>query len=181
MRAAAIKITDGLGAARVRAACYPALVAKDGRPVQLRPATMADSSLMLAWQSAPGVRAHSRNPQPPKPAEHTQWLQNKLADPRCIFHVVLHDGHPVGVLRLDRQPSGAYEISILIAAEAHNRNIGGTALQLVKRLVPDAVVHAAIHPENIASIHMFERAGYFRAGAEWTLTPASPLRSVSSL
>jgi UDP-2,4-diacetamido-2,4,6-trideoxy-beta-L-altropyranose hydrolase len=181
MRAAAIKITDGLGAARIRAACYPSLVAKDGRPVQLRLATMADSSLMLAWQSAPGARAHSRNPQPPKPAEHTQWLKNKLADPRCIFHVVLHDGHPVGVLRLDRQPSGAYEISILIAAEAHNRNIGGAALQLVKRLMPDAVVHAAIHPKNIASIHMFERAGYFRAGAEWTLTPASPLRSVSSL
>ncbi len=181
MRAAAMAITDGLGAARVSAARSPAPLAKDGRPVQLRLATMADASLMLAWQSTPGIRAYSRNPDAPEPAEHMQWMRNKLADPRCIFHVILHDGNPVGVLRLDRQAAGAYEISILVAAEAHGKNIGGAALELAKRLLPDAVIRAAIHSDNLASIRMFERAGYRRAGEDWMLAPHSPSRSFASL
>lgn len=181
MSAAAITMVDGLGAARVRAACSPAPLAKDGRPVQLRLATVADAALMLAWQSTPGIRAYSRNPEAPKSAEHMQWMRRKLADPGCIFHVILHDGNPVGILRLDRQADGAYEISILVAAEAHNRNIGGAALELAKRLLPDAVIHAAIHSDNLASIRMFERAGYRRAGADWILVPRSPSPSLASL
>lgn len=181
MRAAAITIVDGLGVARVRAACSPALLAKDGRPVQLRLATMADAALMLVWQSTPGIRAYSRNPDAPTPVEHTRWMQNKLADPRCIFHVILHDGRPVGILRLDRQADGGYEISILVAAQAHGKNIGGAALELAKRLLPDAVIHAAIHPDNLASIRMFERAGFRRAGDDWMLAPYSPSRSFALL
>jgi UDP-2,4-diacetamido-2,4,6-trideoxy-beta-L-altropyranose hydrolase len=181
MRAEALAIADGLGVARVRAACSPTLLAKDGGPVQLRLATMADAGLMLKWQSTPGIRAHSRNPEAPGPAEHTRWMQNKLADPCCIFHVILHGGRPVGVLRLDRQADGAYEISILVAAEAQNKNIGGAALELAKRLLPDAVIRAVIRADNAASIRMFERAGYRRAGEDWMLAPLSPARSLASL
>jgi UDP-2,4-diacetamido-2,4,6-trideoxy-beta-L-altropyranose hydrolase len=181
MRAAALATADGLGAARVRAVCSPAVFAKDGRPVQLRLATMADAPLMLAWQSTPGIRTYSRNPDPPKPAEHIRWMRNKLADPRCIFHVILHDERPIGVLRLDWQTDGAYEISILVAAEAQDKNIGGTALEIAKRLLPNAVIRAVIHAENAASIRVFERAGYRRAGEDWILAPLSPLRSFASL
>jgi UDP-2,4-diacetamido-2,4,6-trideoxy-beta-L-altropyranose hydrolase len=181
MRAAALAIADGLGVARVRAACSPTLLAKDGRPVQLRLATMDDAGLMLKWQSAPGIRAHSRNPEAPETAEHARWMQNKLADPCCIFHVILHGGRPVGVLRLDRQADGAYEISILVAAEAQDKNIGGAALDLAKRLLPDAVIRAVIHADNAASIRMFERAGYRRAGEDWMLAPLAPAGSFAPL
>jgi UDP-2,4-diacetamido-2,4,6-trideoxy-beta-L-altropyranose hydrolase len=181
MSKAAITITDGMGAARVRSACSPAPLAKDGRPVELRLVTMADSSLMLTWQSTPRIRAYSRNASAPRPAEHVRWLQNKLADPKCIFHVILHNRRPVGVLRLDQQADDAYEISILVAAEAHNKNIGGAALELAKRLLPNAVIHAAIHSENLASIRMFERAGYLRVGEEWIFAPHTPSRSISQL
>jgi len=181
MRAAALAIADGLGAARVRAAFSPTPLARDGRPVQLRLATMADAGLMLKWQSTPGIRTYSRNPEVPEPAEHTRWMQNKLADPHCIFHVILHGECPVGVLRLDWPTDGAYEISILVAAEAQDKNIGGAALELAKRLMPDAVIRAVIHAENAASIRMFERAGYRRAGEDWILAPLSPARSFASL
>jgi UDP-2,4-diacetamido-2,4,6-trideoxy-beta-L-altropyranose hydrolase len=180
MRAAALAVTDGLGARRVRAACSPAPLAKDGRRVQLRPATMADAALMLTWQSTPGIRAYSRNPAVPTPVEHAQWMLNKLADPGCIFQVILHDGRPVGVLRLDLLADGGYEISILVAAEAQNKNIGGAALEVAKRLLADAIIHATIHPDNFASIRMFERAGYRRAAEDWILAPPSPPRSLAS-
>jgi UDP-2,4-diacetamido-2,4,6-trideoxy-beta-L-altropyranose hydrolase len=181
MRAAALTVTDGLGAARVRAACSPAVFAKDRRPVQLRLATMADAPLTLKWQSTPGIRAYSRNPDAPEPAEHTRWMQNKLADPRCIFHIILYAERPVGVLRLDWQAAGAYEISILVAAEAHGKNIGRAALELIRQLLPDAVIRAVIHADNVASIRMFERAGYCRVGEDWILAPPSPPRSLASL
>jgi UDP-2,4-diacetamido-2,4,6-trideoxy-beta-L-altropyranose hydrolase len=181
MRAAALAVADGLGAARVRTACSPAVLAKDHRSVQLRPATMADAGLMLEWQSTPGIRAYSRNPEAPEPAEHIRWMQHKLADPCCIFHVILHGGRPVGVLRLDWQADGAYEISILLAAQAQDKNIGGAALELARRLLPDAAVRAVIHADNAASIRMFERAGYRRAGEDWILAPLARARSFASL
>jgi UDP-2,4-diacetamido-2,4,6-trideoxy-beta-L-altropyranose hydrolase len=180
MRTAALAIADGLGAARVRAAWSPPLLAKDNRPVQLRLATIADAALMLKWQSAEGIRAYSRNPKAPEPAEHARWMQNKLADPCCIFHIILHGDRPAGVLRLDRQAGGGYEISILVAAEAQGKSIGGAALELAKRLLPDSAMRAVIHPDNAASIRMFERAGYRREGEEWILAPGAQACSLAS-
>jgi UDP-2,4-diacetamido-2,4,6-trideoxy-beta-L-altropyranose hydrolase len=167
------RVTDGLGASRVRVACYPAPVAKDRGRVGLRPATIADSALMLAWQSAPGIRAYSRDPKVPKPTQHGQWLHGKLADPNCIFNIVLHGDRPVGVLRFDRQAENLYEISILITAEAQNLGIGRAALELGKRLLPNSTIRAEIQPSNIASIRIFERAGYRRTDDAWMLAPGT--------
>ena len=173
MSAAAARLVDGLGAARVRVACDGPFHAKDGRKVALRPATFADAAAMLVWQSAPGVRAYARNPSTPNPAEHERWLRTKLDDPECVFHVVLHGDEPVGILRFDWLAGrDAFEISILIAASSQGQGVGGCVLELGKRLLATERVIAAIHPENRASIRLFERAGY-RAAApgEWVLEP----------
>jgi RimJ/RimL family protein N-acetyltransferase len=174
MSAAAAALVDGLGAARVRMNCETPLRAKDGRIVSLRPASFADSAAMLAWQSAPGARAYARNPAAPKPGEHERWLKAKLADADCIFNIVLCGDEPVGILRFDRLPvRAASEVSILIAAGRQGLGIGSTALELGKRLLPQERVIAAIHPENRASIRMFEAAGYHAAGGgKWILEPA---------
>ena len=172
--AAAAALVDGFGAARVRMSCDPPLRAKNGRIVSLRPASFADSAAMLAWQSAPGARAYARNPEVPKPGEHEHWLKAKLADPDCVFNIVLCGDEPVGILRFDRLTErAASEVSILIAAERQGLGIGNAALALGERLLPCERVVAAIHPENRASIRMFETAGYRAAGAgEWILAPA---------
>ena len=172
--AAGAALVDGLGAARVRMSCDPPLRAKNGRIVALRPARFADSAAMLAWQSAPGARAYARNPGVPKPGEHERWLKAKLADPDCIFNIVVCNDEPVGVLRFDRLPArDVSEVSVLIAGERQGLGIGGAALALGKRLLPRERVIAAIHLRNRASIRMFEAAGYRAAGAgEWMLEPA---------
>lgn len=175
MSEAAAALVDGLGAARVCMNCDAPLRAKDGRVVSLRQATFGDSAAMLAWQSAPGARAYARNPAAPKPGEHERWLKAKLADPDCIFNVVLCGDEPVGILRFDRLPArDASEISILIAAERQGLGIGGCALALGKRLLPKERIVAAIHAENRASVRMFEAAGYRAVGVgEWVLEPAA--------
>jgi UDP-2,4-diacetamido-2,4,6-trideoxy-beta-L-altropyranose hydrolase len=175
MSQAAARLVDGLGASRVRVSCEMPLRAKDSRTVWLRQATFADSAAMLAWQSTPGARAHARDPATPKPQEHQRWLKAKLADPDCIFNIVIHGDAPAGILRFDRLPArDASEVSILIAAERQGLGIGGIALALGKRLLPKERFIAVIHAGNRASIRMFEAAGYRAAGAgEWILEPAA--------
>jgi UDP-2,4-diacetamido-2,4,6-trideoxy-beta-L-altropyranose hydrolase len=173
MSVAATRLVDGLGAMRARVACYPPQRAKDGRRVTLHQAELADSAAMLAWQSAPGIRKYARNPATPRRQEHERWLRAKLDDPDCLFNVVQCGAEPVGILRFDKVPAGdGYEISILIAADRQGLGIGGCALALGKQFLPTERIIAAIHPENLASIRMFERAGYRPAGAgEWVLDP----------
>jgi UDP-2,4-diacetamido-2,4,6-trideoxy-beta-L-altropyranose hydrolase len=173
MSEVAAALVDGLGAARVRMSCDAPQRAKDGRIVALRQATFADSAAMFAWQSALGVRAYARDPAAPKPGEHERWLKAKLADPDCIFNIVLCGDEPVGILRFDRLAErDATEISILIAAGRQGLGIGGGVLALGQRLLPTERIVAAIHPENRASIRLFEAAGYCAAGAgEWILEP----------
>jgi UDP-2,4-diacetamido-2,4,6-trideoxy-beta-L-altropyranose hydrolase len=178
MSATAAGLVDGLGAARVRAACYAPLRAKNDRVVSLRQARFVDAAAMLEWQSAPGIRAYARNPAAPDPQAHARWLRAKLDDGNCIFNIVLCGDEPVGILRFDRLTArDACEISILIAADKHGLGIGGCALELGKRLLPKERIVAAIHADNRASIRMFERAGYRPDGqGEWILEPASSRR-----
>ena len=175
MSDAASALVDGLGAARVRMSCDAPLHAKDGSVVALRQATFADSAAMFAWQSAPGARRYARNPTAPKPGEHEGWLKAKLADPDCIFNIVLCGDAPAGILRLDRLPEhDASEVSILIAAERQGLGVGAAALALGKRLLPNERIIAAIQAENRASIRLFEAAGYRAAGpGQWLLDPAT--------
>lgn len=171
MSVAAARLVDGLGAARVRASCYTPPRAKNGRDVTLRPAGLEDAPMMLAWQSAPGIRAYARNPASPGRGEHERWLRAKLDDPDCIFNIVQCGSEPVGVLRFDRLPKeDALEVSILIAAERQGLGIGGCALALAEHLLPRARIVAVIHPDNRASIRMFKRAGYRENGPDrWVL------------
>jgi len=171
MSKAAMRITDGLGSSRIALDCQPAPIANDGGTVRLRPASLADATPMLEWQSMPGIRSYSRNPKAPEPQEHQQWLKRKLEDPNCIFNIVLHRDRPTGVMRFDQLGENLYEISILIAAEAQNLGVGQAALELGKLLLPNAAIRAVISARNVASIRMFERAGYRRVDDAWVFTP----------
>ncbi len=166
MAAAAAALCDGLGATRVAMRLAPE-TARDGGAVWLRPAERADGGLMLDWQRAPGSRRWARNPAVPSEAEHWAWLDRKLVEPGCLLHMVEHAGAPAGVLRLDRldgeRGSPRYEVSILVAPERLRLGIGAAALRLARRLLPEAVILAAVHPDNAASQALFRGAGYLPA------------------
>ena len=161
-RAAAL--CDGLGAARVAAELDPPL-AKDGVPVRLRPATMDDAQVMLAWQQHPATRRYAWNPGLPSYEEHQGWLVGKLADPDCIFSMILCCDEPVGVIRLDREGAASeardsYEVSIYIAPDRYRMGYALAGLKLARRLMPEAIILAKIMEDNAASDALFRRAGY---------------------
>lgn len=158
MSAAARAVCDGAGAARVVDAVGALL------PVGLEPMTDADAELLFAWQCEPGARTYARTTAPPTREEHLRWFAGALADPHRHLWKVLHGAEPVGMVRLDEPDD---EVSILVAAAARGRGVGVRALRALQRRWPDRVLHAEIHPENIASRRAFERVGFRAVDATW--------------
>ena len=154
-------VCDGLGAGRVLQFLDPEL-AKDDQPVTLRVMERNDGETLLAWQSDPGTRHYSRNPEIPDRKEHYAWLDSKLADPTVIFHIIEHQGRPSGMVRLDLKfgTPDTYEISILTAPDKYKLGIAKAALRAIHRLLPGATFLAEVHPENTASQLLFTSAGF---------------------
>lgn len=101
------------GALLPRASAPPGVIA-------LRRATELDASRVLAWNNAPDVRARSIDPRPITAAGHARWFAARLRDTRGGFWIVLLDGMPVGVVRIDRPADDA-------AAAAPSSSPGGAA------------------------------------------------------
>ena len=176
MAEAAAAMCDGRGVARVVMELRADIVDRDGSPVRLRPATIADGALTLAWQNDPGSRKYFRNPAAPTAEEHFAWLAENIRDPRCLLNVILHEGAPVGLLRFDRRvKAGAvvHEISILVAPQHRDRGIGKAALALGRRLLPGESLWAEVHHENAASAAMFRGAGFIRGNGGYVARGAA--------
>ena len=161
MSTAASRMCDGLGLARIVERLEERCHANDGAPIHLRPAGPDDALTMLDWQGDPTTRRYARNPMPPAREEHMAWFAAKRADPRCVFNMITRGGNPAGVIRLDRMEyPDAYEVSVLVAPEHRRAGISRAALDLIRRLVPDADLWAYVKPENDASLALFRAASY---------------------
>jgi UDP-2,4-diacetamido-2,4,6-trideoxy-beta-L-altropyranose hydrolase len=187
MGAHALPLCDGLGAARLALAATSAPIAKDGKAIALRPARLEDAAIMLEWQRHPATRRFARNPEAPSQAGHMAWMAMKLADPRCVFNIVSHDGEPAGVLRFDARDQtpdqAGFEISILTAPGRSGLGIAGHALALGRLLLDEWDLYAYVDPANHASNRLFERAGYERtAQTGWLVDRAdAPSKSQKAL
>lgn len=159
MSRAAARLSDGLGAIRVRQAVGPVSRARDGQPVRLRPVRESDADILLAWQQIPETRRFARNPDVPDRCEHLRWLSGKLDDPGCLMNIILHGGDAAGVARLDRMAEG-YEVSIAVDPERYRQGLGAIALTLLQQLAPGADLWAHVQAGNAASRALFQRAGY---------------------
>jgi RimJ/RimL family protein N-acetyltransferase len=135
-------------------------------PLVLRPATLEDADLLLAWANDPVTRAAGFNPAPIGLEEHRRWLSRRLASPATRLFVGLLDGRPVGQLRLERGADGLAEISIAIAPEARGRGLGRRLLRGgidAARADPALAVAgfiARVRPDNAGSLALFRGAGF---------------------
>jgi len=165
MADAAACLCDGLGAQRLLAVLDPP-EAKDGAAVHLRPAVAADAERLLVWQRDPRTRRHFRVSRVPSAREHHAWFAERLKNPQCLFHIVMHNGECAGVLRLEWcAGDGSYEVSIFVAPERCRLGIGGVALRLARNLLPQAEFQAEVREGNEASHALFAAAGYHQVGS----------------
>ncbi len=110
----------------------------------------------------PEIRRHARNPQVPDRDGHYSWMRARLRDPFCYFYMICKSGEPAGVVRLDRQLPGEYEVSIYLAPALHGQGLGLIALNLLGELHQELTIHATVLPGNAASLRLFAAAGYQR-------------------
>lgn len=134
---------------------------------KLRNATESDCDELLRLRNLPVVCRYSGSPLPIAPEDHQRWFASALHSPDHIILMIeladnQSDSEVIGSLRLDRLTDG-YRISIFIHPEFHGRGIGKWALLAAETHLPaqpNLVLHASIHPENTASIRLFEVASY---------------------
>lgn len=158
-------ITDGLGTRRVVAAMLgPRL------PISVRHAAASDESIWLHWANDPVSRAASFCPDPISPQQHHRWFTARLLDPGShllIAHTA--DGLPLGSVRFDTissDPDGTQWL-VSLALEPACRGYGlGTLmlLEAIARLRENwdgrGALLAEVKPDNLASIRLFEKAGF---------------------
>jgi UDP-2,4-diacetamido-2,4,6-trideoxy-beta-L-altropyranose hydrolase len=168
MASSAAAICDGLGAPRVACALVGA-AAGEGHAVKLRPAEPGDSGRLLRWRSHPLVARFARRPPPATVEQHDAWYEGMLASAATELSIILFDGQPAGMIRLDRRDDEAdrFEVSISVDPTFHGIGIGKAALRLARRLMPEAVLEAEILPGNEVSQRLFAGAGYRQVGGGW--------------
>jgi len=163
MAKTATALIDGRGALRTMLALHSERNVQ-GTVVTLRLATAEDEAWLLWLQSQPHTRRHFYNPAIPTAPEHHAWMQRTLSDPSKMLLVVDVNHHAAGMVRLDHLVAAdrkrAFEISIAVDPTRHGYGIGSAALRLVRQLMPNAVLDAAVHVQNAASKALFRAAGF---------------------
>jgi len=149
---------DGMGCHRT--ACQ----LNQTSPICLRPVSYSDIELLWEWANDPVTRQNSFDSAKIPWEEHSAWCQKKLADADCRLWIASNGGNaPVGCVRFDGKESEA-TISLTVAPNARGKGYGTKIIQQAcDRLFAESplrVVHAFIKPENIASVKVFEAAGF---------------------
>ncbi|MCA2981643.1 MAG: pseudaminic acid synthase [Myxococcaceae bacterium] len=141
--------------------------------VTLRPATAADSAVLLAWRNDADTRAQSRRTGVVERSEHEAWLDQTLSSQNRRLFIAESGGVAVGQVRLDRNGPSTAEVSFTVAPEARGRGLAAALLKAAEgpaREWGTRTLLAEIRTNNERSIRAFKRVGYYgfveRARAE---------------
>ena len=71
--------------------------------LRLRPATLEDQDLYLAWANDPEVRRQSFNTEPIPLEQHQHWFLSRLQSPDALLRILVDsEGLPLGQIRFER-------------------------------------------------------------------------------
>jgi UDP-2,4-diacetamido-2,4,6-trideoxy-beta-L-altropyranose hydrolase len=163
MSAKAKALVDGMGARR-------AALSITACDVRLRPVTLDDAVVTHAWRNHEQTRSVSRASDPIELDAHCDWLAKALTDPRRHLWIACVGQVEVGVVRFDDDPTGREcEVSLYLDPSLQGLGLGAAVLlagEAARAAVDPKVQHfvATVLPQNRASRHMFQRAGYTFVG-----------------
>lgn len=159
-----LSICDGKGIERL-----VNIITNEQTEIAFIPATAADSQRVYQWQCEPGARKYSRNPKPPTLDEHLAWFDKLLLDESRTLYLLKHENQFCGFIRLDllkEHPKDknmsikCFEISILIPLAFQGLGIATKALSSLNLVAKNCDIMAHVHPDNLASVKLFKRAGF---------------------
>ena len=70
--------------------------------VTLKPAQPSDSATILGWRNTDFIVARSSSRRVLLQAEHDAWYPQALKNPDLLIEIILIEGRPAGLIRLDR-------------------------------------------------------------------------------
>lgn len=137
--------------------------------MKLRPATIADESLLLEWRNDPQARANSSYTGEVTQDGHHAWLKRILLDNETHLYIAEIEGVPVGQGRIERAWK-AYSKKMDSAAIGYSIDVNergkGYGKQLVEKLVNLArnthgfgLVMCRIKRGNMCSVKVAIQAG----------------------
>ena len=121
--------------------------------LSLRPATLEDAQLLLAWRNDPLTRAMSQTHGVIDLQAHIAWLRHRLSQAEPGLYVVEHNEGAVGTIRIDDE-----EISYTVAPERRGEGFGTAMLILAHDRF--GAKRARIRRDNLASQRAAEKAGH---------------------
>ena len=132
--------------------------------MRLRPVTVDDADILLAWRNDPVVRAASRSTDEVTLAEHEAWLMRMLESPHSwLFIGVDEEDQSVGHTRVVEE-GGLGEVSIVVAPRARGRGLGAQLLNLTHNAYAasggNCELRAFVKADNESSHRLFLSAGY---------------------
>ena len=158
---AMMQIVDGWGVERV----CDAIVVDPQTGLNVREVRAEDSPMLLSWANDADTRRHSFNQHAISADEHAAWFARRLANPDVAFYIIeTRHGIPAGQVRFERQNSGSWEISYLLAPLYRGRGLGQSSLAAALRKFgqthPMAVATGRVRVENAASTRIFRALGF---------------------
>lgn len=135
---------------------------EDDEMIELRRARLDDARFLYDVANDPVTRAMSFTSGPIEWATHVAWLDRVLTDPERRLWVAELDGVPVGTCRLDVS-NGCEVVSVAVEPDCRGQ---GLAVPIIEALCREARLPlvAEIKAENVASVRVFERAGFLPDG-----------------
>lgn len=141
--------------------------------IYLRPITLQDTDLIVAWRNSEGVRKHFIYQAPFTREGHENWIRNMVETGKVIQMIIcnMSDDMPLGsvyVRDIDRQHSKA-EYGMFVGEEsARGRGVGTAAAKLMLdycfREEKLHRVYMRVFAANERSIRSCEKAGFVREG-----------------
>ena len=128
--------------------------------LHMTPATLDDSTFLLALRNDPTVRAQSISHEAVSADAHQQWLTTALDDPALLIWVVWDGETPIGTLRLTKK-GGVWEVSLALIPDFRGRGIGTWIIYQAHAYSPLA---AWVRADNPASIKAFLMNGFRETG-----------------
>lgn len=132
--------------------------------VTLRTATIRDRDLLFAWRNDPVTVAMSMTPQTVNSEEHARWFSQALADNARTLLLAQNGQTPVGTVRLDEEPAGAYEVSITVSPDHRGKGFGRALLSAANAYafgeLAASRLFATVKEDNTVSQRIFESTGY---------------------
>lgn len=133
--------------------------------IKFRFAGSEDSRDLFDWRNDEVTRQMSRNTDPVPWESHTTWYENALADPKRKILIAETPEGKVGMVRFDYQEEeGSAEININLNPEFRGKRLAQPVLDGACDFAHSELklsrIYAEIRTINIASIKIFERAGF---------------------